>query len=61
MVPLDGIPALGPSNLQYMGSPGMSMAYISSTANRSGGGILNWFFRKNRVMEGEPFYVKGKG
>ena len=59
-VPLSGIPALNPANPQYLGSPGMSMAYISSSANRSGGGILTWFFRKNRVMEGETFYVKGK-
>ncbi|WP_137726470.1 NucA/NucB deoxyribonuclease domain-containing protein [Prescottella subtropica] len=59
LVNLPTIKILNPNNIETMPNPGMSMKLISSKANRSGGGILTWFFRKNRVFDGEHFYVKG--
>lgn len=59
VVSLPPIAILNPDDPASMPSSGTSLKLISSRANRSGGGILSWFFRKNRVLDGENFYVKG--
>jgi hypothetical protein len=46
-----------PANITNDGL-GISMCYIDRSQNRSGGGILSWFYRKMRVSDGERFYVK---
>ncbi|MGW4849116.1 NucA/NucB deoxyribonuclease domain-containing protein [Nocardia brasiliensis] len=38
---------------------GISMCFINGRQNTRGGGITTWFFTKNRVLEGDTFYVKG--
>ncbi|MEU1525353.1 hypothetical protein ABZ413_24460 [Nocardia rhamnosiphila] len=45
---------VGPYN-----SAGISMCMMASQQNGRGGGILTWFYTKNRVHDGDPFYVKG--
>lgn len=59
VVNLPPITILDPDDPEVLPNPGMSLSLISSRANRSGGGVLTWFFRKNRVLDGENFYVKG--
>ncbi len=58
-VDLPNIPVLNPVDIGVPSAPGTSMCFISSSANRSGGGILSWFYRKNRIIDGDNFYVKG--
>uniref|UniRef100_UPI003B67CD23 NucA/NucB deoxyribonuclease domain-containing protein n=1 Tax=Rhodococcus sp. O3 TaxID=3404919 RepID=UPI003B67CD23 len=58
-VALPNIPVLDPADPDNLGAPGTSMSYISSRSNRSGGGVLNWFYRKNRILDNERFYVRG--
>ncbi|MDV6271691.1 NucA/NucB deoxyribonuclease domain-containing protein [Rhodococcus globerulus] len=41
------------------GLQGISMCLINRKANRSGGGVLTWFFKKNRMFDNEQFYVRG--
>jgi len=41
------------------GLQGISMCLINRKANRSGGGVLTWFFKRNRMFDGEQFYVRG--
>ncbi|WP_072690811.1 NucA/NucB deoxyribonuclease domain-containing protein [Rhodococcus marinonascens] len=54
-VDLPNTQTLNPNDPAVMPNPGMSLSLISSRANRSGGGVLTWFFRKNRMMDGENF------
>jgi len=35
------------------------MCLINGTENMRGGGITTWFFAKNRVLDGDTFYVRG--
>jgi len=44
---------------EYVGSTGISMCLINGTDNMRGGGITTWFFAKNRVLDGDTFYVRG--
>lgn len=41
------------------GLQGISMCQITRKANRSGGGVLTWFFKRNRMFDNEQFYVRG--
>ncbi|OZF08178.1 hypothetical protein CH299_28875 [Rhodococcus sp. 14-2686-1-2] len=36
---------------------GYSMCQINARQNSRGGGILNWFYVKNRILNGDTFYV----
>jgi hypothetical protein len=47
------IPALGPGS----GPTGWSSCMIPATENSSGGGSLGAFYRSNRVIERDPFFV----
>ncbi|MBY6366073.1 LGFP repeat-containing protein [Rhodococcoides corynebacterioides] len=51
-----GIAVLDPDDLADEG-PGISMCFIDRGDNRSGGGYLSWFFRKQRLLDAETFYV----
>lgn len=48
-----------PLPVGHYDSTGFSMCMLSSGENRRGGGILSWFYAKNRVLDGDRFYVKG--
>ena len=50
---------LDANNISFVSSNGISMCLISRADNRRGGGITTWFFRKNRLLDGEKFYVQG--
>lgn len=38
---------------------GISMCMMPGRDNMRGGGVLSWFYVKNRVHDGDTFYVKG--
>ncbi|MFW0872445.1 NucA/NucB deoxyribonuclease domain-containing protein [Rhodococcoides corynebacterioides] len=50
------IRVLDPDNIQNEGA-GLSMCFINRQDNRSGGGYLSWFYRKQRLLDAETFYV----
>ena len=54
--PVGGLTILDPDNIENKGT-GVSICYINRTDNRSGGGILSWFYRKQRIANSEEFYV----
>jgi len=54
--PLDGLTVIDPDNITNEGT-GVSICYINRSDNRSGGGILSWFYKKQRVGNSEEFYV----
>ncbi|WP_157225138.1 NucA/NucB deoxyribonuclease domain-containing protein [Nocardia thailandica] len=43
----------------FFSSQGISMCMMPGRDNMRGGGILSWFYVKNRVLDGDTFYVKG--
>ncbi|MGW6693902.1 NucA/NucB deoxyribonuclease domain-containing protein [Rhodococcus sp. NPDC054953] len=49
MTPLDPVTDIGPN--------GFSMCMINARQNSRGGGIASWFYAKNRLLDGETFYV----
>ncbi|RDI59039.1 LGFP repeat-containing protein [Nocardia pseudobrasiliensis] len=46
-------------NIPTLASNGISMCLINASQNMRGGGITTWWFTKNRVLDGDTFYVKG--
>ncbi|MBF6265967.1 hypothetical protein IU443_29445 [Nocardia farcinica] len=51
--------ALLPTPPGYFDSNGVSMCMMGSRDNLRGGGILSWFYVKNRVHDNDRFYVRG--
>ncbi|MFI9404916.1 hypothetical protein [Nocardia sp. NPDC052316] len=45
--------------VSFYDAAGISMCMMPGRDNLRGGGILSWFYVKNRVHDGEAFYVKG--
>ncbi|WP_245558287.1 hypothetical protein [Nocardia thailandica] len=43
----------------YFASNGISMCMMPGRDNMRGSGILSWSCVKNRVHDGDTFYVKG--
>ncbi|WP_457852231.1 NucA/NucB deoxyribonuclease domain-containing protein [Nocardia fluminea] len=48
-----------PIPVQFFNSKGVSMCMMPGHDNMRGGGIVSWFYTKNRVHDGDTFYVKG--
>lgn len=48
-----------PVPVPFFDAAGISMCMMSVHDNMRGGGITGWFYAKNRVLDGDTFYVKG--
>lgn len=48
-----------PVPVPFYNAQGVSMCMMPSRDNLRGGGILTWFYVKNRLHDGDTFYVKG--
>ncbi|WP_442978775.1 NucA/NucB deoxyribonuclease domain-containing protein [Rhodococcoides kroppenstedtii] len=53
-----GVRVLDPTAIDGTTGAGVSMCFIDRTNNRRGGGILSWFYKKQRIANAEAFYVK---
>ncbi|MEU8899188.1 hypothetical protein AB0C65_25245 [Nocardia sp. NPDC048505] len=53
------VTALGTAPVPNLSSTGISMCLLNGRQNGRAGGILTWFYTKNRVLDGDKFYVKG--
>ncbi|WP_245553542.1 NucA/NucB deoxyribonuclease domain-containing protein [Nocardia veterana] len=48
-----------PVPVTFWNAEGISMCMMPGRDNMRGGGITGWFYVKNRVLDGDTFYVKG--
>ncbi|MFD3459303.1 hypothetical protein ACFWVM_06310 [Nocardia fluminea] len=48
-----------PVPVTFWNSAGVSLCMMPGRENMRGGGITGWFYTKNRVLDGDTFYVKG--
>ncbi|WP_306358718.1 MULTISPECIES: hypothetical protein [unclassified Nocardia] len=53
------VDTLATNPVPFKASTGISMCLLSGAQNQRAGGILSWFYVKNRVLDGDTFYVKG--
>ncbi|MFB7878550.1 hypothetical protein ACFC06_25165 [Nocardia sp. NPDC056064] len=48
-----------PIPVPYFDGQGIDMCLMPGRDSMRGGGILSWFYLKNRALDGDQFYVKG--
>ncbi|NNH73753.1 hypothetical protein HLB23_28520 [Nocardia uniformis] len=53
------VDTLATNPVPFKSSTGISMCLLSASQNQRAGGILTWFYTKNRVLDNDTFYVKG--
>ncbi|MFI5778677.1 hypothetical protein [Nocardia sp. NPDC051570] len=55
----NGVQVLDPTRPANIGAGGISMCMIPGKDNSRGGGITGWFLAKQRLLDGDKFYVRG--